>query len=356
MKAEKDQKTGKWLIQYRYTDWQGNRKKSTKRGFATKREAEEWLRQFLLSNSCDFNMKFEKFIDLYFKDCETRLKKNTIRTKKYIVDLKIIPYFGQLKMNEITAVNIRSWQNLMMKKEYSQTYLKTLNNQLSAIFNHAVRLYGLKYNPCRKAGSIGKSKAEEMSFWTKEEFKRFIDAIMNKQVSYMSFMLLYWTGIRLGELLALTAGDIDFEKKTISINKSYQRIDKEDVITSPKTPKSKRLICIPDFLMIDLKDYVCSVYGSEDSDCRLFHITKSYLEHEIARGVKKSGVKKIRIHDLRHSHASLLIEMGIPILEVASRLGHEKVETTLNTYGHLYPNKQQQLADKLDKIYAEDLR
>ena len=149
---------------------------------------------------------------------------------------------------------------------------------------------------------MGKSKAEEMSFWTKEEFKRFIDAIMDKQVSYMSFMLLYWTGIRLGELLALTAGDIDFEKKTISINKSYQRIDKEDVITSPKTPKSKRLICIPDFLMIDLKDYVCSVYGSENSDCRLFYITKSYLEHEIARGVKKSGVKKIRIHDLRHPY------------------------------------------------------
>lgn len=205
-------------------------------------------------------------------------------------------------MNEIIAVNIRSWQNLMMKKGYSQTYLKTLNNQLSAIFNHAVRLYGLKYNPCRKAGSMSKSKAEEMSFWTKEEFKRFIDAIMDKQVSYMSFMLLYWTGIRLGELLALTAGDIDFEKKTISINKSYQRIDKEDVITSPKTPKSKRLICIPDFLMIDLKDYVCSVYGSENSDCRLFYITKSYLEHEIARGVKKSGVKKIRIHDLRHPY------------------------------------------------------
>lgn len=354
MKAEKDLKTGKWLIQYRFTDWQGDRKKSTKRGFATKREAEEWLRQFLLSSSCDFNMKFEKFIDLYFKDCETRLKENTIRTKRFIIDLKIVPYFGKLRMNDITAVNIRSWQNMMLKKGYSQTYLKTINNQLSAIFNHAVQLYGLKYNPCKKAGSIGKSKAEEMLFWTQDEFKTFIDAVMNKQVSYMSFMLLYWTGIRLGELLALTASDIDFDKKAISINKSYQQFDKKDVITSPKTPRSKRMISIPDFLLMDLKDYVNSIYGRREG-CRLFPITKAYLEHELVRGVKISGMKKIRIHDLRHSHASLLIEMGVPILEVASRLGHEKVETTLNTYGHLYPNKQQQLADKLERVYMEGL-
>lgn len=354
MKAEKDLKTGKWLIQYRFTDWQGDRKKSTKRGFDTKREAEEWLRQFLLSSSCDFNMKFEKFIDLYFKDCETRLKENTIRTKRFIIDLKIVPYFGKLRMNDITAVNIRSWQNMMLKKGYSQTYLKTINNQLSAIFNHAVQLYGLKYNPCKKAGSIGKSKAEEMLFWTQDEFKTFIDAVMNKQVSYMCFMLLYWTGIRLGELLALTASDIDFDKKAISINKSYQRFDKKDVITSPKTPRSKRMISIPDFLLMDLKDYVNSIYGRREG-CRLFPITKAYLEHELVRGAKISGMKKIRIHDLRHSHASLLIEMGVPILEVASRLGHEKVETTLNTYGHLYPNKQQQLADKLERVYMEGL-
>lgn len=132
--------------------------------------------------------------------------------------------------------------------------------------------------------------------------------------------------------MALTASDIDFDKKTISNNKSYQRFDKKDVITCPKTPKSKRIISIPDFLLIDLKDYVNSIYGRKEG-FRLFPITKAYLEHELARGVKISGMKKIRIHDLRHSHAPLLIEMGVPILEVASRLGNEKVETTLNTYG-----------------------
>ena len=136
--------------------------------------------------------------------------------------------------------------------------------------------------------------------------------------------------------------------------KSYQRMGGRDVITEPKTPKSKRVIAIPQFLAVDLQDYVNSMYGVQGED-RLFPITKYYLEHEMQRGIKESGVKRIRIHDLRHSHASLLVEMGFSPLEIANRLGHEKIETTLNTYSHLYPDKQEQLADRLDKEYREGL-
>ena len=199
MKAEKDKKTGKWLIQYRHTDWQGKRRKSTKRGFATKREAEEWLRNFLITQKADFDMKFADFWKMYCADMETRLREHTMRTKKYIVELKILPYFGNKRVNDITAADIRQWQNELIKMGYSPTYLKTINNQLSAIFNYAVRYYDLKNNPCAKAGSMGKSKAEEMDFWTGEEFRRFIDSVMNKRLSYMAFMTLYWTGMRLGD-------------------------------------------------------------------------------------------------------------------------------------------------------------
>ena len=354
MKAEKDKKTGKWLIQYRYTDWQGKRRKSTKRGFATKREAEEWLRNFLITQKADFDMKFEDFWKMYCADMETRLREHTMRTKKYIVELKILPYFGNKRVNDITAADIRQWQNELIKIGYSPTYLKTINNQLSAIFNYAVRYYDLKSNPCAKAGSMGKSKAEEMDFWTGEEFRRFIDSVMNKRLSYMVFMTLYWTGMRLGELLALNPKDVDLEKRTISITKSYQRLGKKDVITPPKTPKSKRVITIPEFLAADIKDYMDSLYDLQEND-RLFPITKYYLEHEMQRGIKESGVKRIRVHDLRHSHASMLIELGFSPLEIANRLGHEKVETTLNTYAHLYPNKQTKLAERLDSEYREDL-
>lgn len=354
MKAEKDKKTGKWLIQYRYTDWQGKRRKSTKRGFATKREAEEWLRNFLITQKADFDMKFEDFWKMYYADMETRLREHTMRTKKYIVELKILPYFGNKRVNDITAADIRQWQNELIKMGYSPTYLKTINNQLSAIFNYAIRYYDLKSNPCAKAGSMGKSKAEEMDFWTGEEFRKFIDSVMNKRLSYMAFMTLYWTGMRLGELLALNPKDVDLEKRTISITKSYQRLGKKDVITPPKTPKSKRVITVPEFLAADIKDYMDSLYDLQEND-RLFPITKYYLEHEMQRGIKESGVKRIRVHDLRHSHASMLIELGFSPLEIANRLGHEKVETTLNTYAHLYPNKQTKLAERLDSEYREDL-
>ena len=354
MKAEKDKKTGKWLIQYRYTDWQGKRRKSTKRGFATKREAEEWLRNFLITQKADFDMKFADFWKMYCADMKTRLREHTMRTKKYIVELKILPYFGNKRVNDITAADIRQWQNELIKMGYSPTYLKTINNQLSAIFNYAVRYYDLKSNPCAKAGSMGKSKAEEMDFWTGEEFRKFIDSVMNKRLSYMAFMTLYWTGMRMGALLALNPKDIDFEKRTISITKSYQRLGKKDVITPPKTPKSKRVITIPEFLAADIKDYMDSLYDLQEND-RLFPITKYYLEHEMQRGIKESGVKRIRVHDLRHSHASMLIELGFSPLEIANRLGHEKVETTLNTYAHLYPNKQTKLAERLDSEYREDL-
>lgn len=354
MKAEKDKKTGKWLIQYRYTDWQGKRRKSTKRGFATKREAEEWLRNFLITQKADFDMKFEDFWKMYCADMETRLREHTMRTKKYIVELKILPYFGNKRVNDITAADIRQWQNELIKMGYSPTYLKTINNQLSAIFNYAVRYYDLKSNPCEKAGSMGKSKAEEMDFWTGEEFRKFIDSVMNKRLSYMAFMTLYWTGMRLGELLALNPKDVDLKKRTISITKSYQRLGKKDVITPPKTPKSKRVITIPEFLAADIKDYMDSLYDLQEDD-RLFPITKYYLEHEMQRGIKESGVKRIRVHDLRHSHASMLIELGFSPLEIANRIGHEKVETTLNTYAHLYPNKQTKLAERLDSEYREDL-
>ena len=259
MKAEKDKKTGKWLIQYRYTDWQGKRRKSTKRGFATKREAEEWLRNFLIMQKVDFDMKFEDFWKMYCADMETRLREHTMRTKKYIVELKILPYFGNKRVNDITAADIRQWQNELIKMGYSPTYLKTINNQLSAIFNYAVRYYDLKSNPCAKAGSMGKSKAEEMDFWTGEEFRRFIDSVMNKRLSYMAFMTLYWTGMRLGELRALTPADFDFETNMLSITKSYQRIT---------SPFKGQMSCVRELKLVQKeKKYILKQLPVKEMEC-----------------------------------------------------------------------------------------
>lgn len=354
MKAMKDPKTGKWKIQYYYKDWQGNVKNSTKRGFRTRKEAEEWVRSFLSQQQADCDMNFADFVEVYYDDIEPRIKEHTMRTKRYIIDLKVLPYFKSMRLSDIKASTIREWQNQLLRQGYAETYLKTINNQLSAILNHAVRFYELQNNPCKKAGSIGKSNAEDMQFWTKDEFDTFIEFVMNKQESYVAFTTLYWTGMGIGELLALTKADIDTKKKTISISKSYQRFDKRDVITEPKTAKSKRVISIPEFLAADYEDFFTKLYDLKPRD-RIFPFTKGYLTCEMKRGVKESGVKKIRLHDLRHSHSSHLIELGFTPVAIAERLGHEKVETTLNTYVHLYPNKQAEIASKLDEEYRKEV-
>lgn len=207
-------------------------------------------------------------------------------------------------------------------------------------------MYGLPDNPARLAGNMGKEKTKEMKFWTKEEYKKFSEQLMNKTMTYMAFEILYWCGIRLGELLALTLEDIDFENKKLRINKSYQRINRQDVITSPKTEKSNRSIDMPDFLAEEIKNYIVSIYKLKPTD-RIFHLSKTHLQNEMKKGAARAGVKRIRIHDLRHSHVSLLIEMGFSALAIAERVGHESIEITYR-YAHLFPSKGKEIASRLN--------
>jgi len=355
MPSYKDEKRNTWYCKFYYKDWQGERKQKKKEGFKTQREAKAFERSFLEKAQADCTMTFGSLIELYFEDCRSRLKPTTLNNKHYIIDLKILPYFKDIPINEIDATMVRKWQNELISyrdnegKSYSQTYLKTVNNQLSAVFNFARKYYKLPTNPVTICGSMGRSHADSMKFWTLAEFKEFLPSIEDKLISKVAFNILFWTGIRSGELLALTLNDFDFEAKTMRINKNYTRLNGKDLILTPKTPKSKRKITIPSFLCNMIQDYVTHLYDYKPKE-RLFPVTKSHLNNEFRRGRKHSNVKKIRIHDLRHSHASLLIEMGFPPLLISERLGHEKIETTLQTYSHLYPNKHTALSDKLEEL------
>ena len=355
MPAYKDEKTGKWFAKFYYTNWQGIKKQKWKRGFATKKEALGFERDFLEKQSTNPDMTFQNLYEIYMEDMAARLKQSTLLTKKAVLQTHILPFFGSKPINEIKASDVRRWQAKLMSSpnNYSQTYLKKINTELNSIINYAKRFYDLNTNPCGKAGTIGKAKAEEMDYWTYDEYIAFREGVKDKPLSYICIEVLYWTGMREGELLALSPADIDLDNKTISINRTYQRIEGKDVFTSPKTRKSKRKIPIPDFLCQELSDYIQSRYML-DADERLFPVTKSYLSHEMIRGCKNTGVKKIRIHDIRHSHASLLINQGCDALMLADRLGHEKVSTTLNTYSHLFPHKQQELVHSLESLQATD--
>ena len=351
MAAFKDKNNGSWYVQFRYTDWKGERQQKFKRGFATKREAQAWEREFLMQKQADVNMTFESFAALYEKDVKPKLKLNTWLSKEHIIKKKILPYFKNRKLSEITARDVIDWQNEIRTltnskgKPYSPDYLENIHTQLSCIFNHAVKYYGLQVNPASKAGGMGDEQPREMLFWTKEEYLKFSEAMMDKPLSYYAFEMLYWCGIREGELLALTPADFDFEAQTVRINKSYQRIKGQDVITTPKTKKSNRVIQMPDFLCDEMQDYLKQLYGAE-SDGRLFPVSKHYLKHEMERGCKETGVKKIRVHDIRHSHVSLLIDMGFSALAIADRVGHESVHITYR-YAHLFPTRQKEMAQKL---------
>ena len=220
MSVSKDANKGTWTVYARYTDWQGKVKVLHKRGFKTKREATEYEREFLLKKTKDLNMGFKQFIESYLEDLKPRLKYNTYLTKEHIIRTKILPYFEEKALADITTSDIMQWQNeiLQMRDEdgkgYAPTYLKTISAQMSSIFNHAVRYYDLKDNPCKKVGNMGKKKAKEMLFWTRDEYLQFIETMKNKPISYYAFELLFWTGIREGELLVLQKKIYIWRKKS----------------------------------------------------------------------------------------------------------------------------------------------
>ena len=358
MSVYKDEKTGKWYALTWYHDWKGEGRQKCKRGFETKKDALEWERTFLQQNATDMDMTFSAFCELYERDRRPRLKESTWQTKANIIQGKLIPVFGKRIISEIGTKDIIAWQNELLayrdekKSPYSNTYLKTVHNQMVSILNHAVRHYGLRSNPASQVGCIGSKEREEMNFWTKEEYMKFAEAIMDKPMSYYAFEMLYWCGIREGEMLALTPADFNFEKRTVRINKTYQRIHGKDLITSPKTKKSVRTVEMPEFLSEEMQDYLKSLYKVQKND-RIFPITKSYLHHEMDRGAKEAGVKRIRIHDLRHSHISLLIDMGFSAVAIADRVGHESIDITYR-YAHLFPSRQVDMAKKLNNERMEE--
>lgn len=353
MPAYKDEERNTWYVRFYYTDWTGQRKQKTKRGFKTQREAKAFEREFLKEPSKNTDYTLQQLYDIYIEDNSEKLKLGTVDLKTNIFKKHILPYFKNTKINEITPASIRMWQNEILKKKFSDTYSRSINSHMSAIMNYAVKYYGLPSNPCHIAGTIGKKHAGEMNFWTLDEYSKFRSVIHNEG-HLCAFDLLYWGGLRKGELMALTPADV--LKDGISINKTASYRNKTLYVSSPKTPNSKRIVTLPEFCIKELKEYISKLYGIEQSD-RIFDLnSNSVLNKNLERYAKKAGVKRIRIHDLRHSHASLCVDMGMDILLISKRLGHDNIETTLKTYSHLYPDKQKTVASELNDKALETFK
>ncbi len=345
-----------WYANFYYMDWTGTRKHICKRGFATQREAKDFEKVFLDKQGDRSDILFGSLVDNYMENMRHRLRQTTMATKQHLIDTKILPYFKKLKTCDISSEKVMKWQNVLleMKDEngnpYKPTYIRTIHNQLSAILNYAVKHYGLSNNPCAVAGSVGAPQAEEMLFWTREQFNQFI-SVMNEPRMHLAFNIFFYSGIRSGELLALSPSDI-LDTCELRICKTYVKLHGVEYLNPAKTKRGNRTISIPKAIYNETKDLISMLYGIQPND-RIFDFTKTCLEKVLERGAKKAGLPRIRVHDLRHSNAAMLIDLGVDIMEISRRLGHESVKTTWDTYGHLYPDKDKRVATKLDDIIAD---
>lgn len=350
-------KNGKtlWRFSVWFTDWTGVRKRKKQEGFKTQREAKEAEINFLNSKCSDVDITFENLVIAYFENRSARIEPTTLATKDHLIKSKLLPYFGKLPISSIDTATVMKWQTEMINyrnpktgKPYSQTYLRQMHNQLSSIFNFAVKYYGLGKNPAQLCGNMGKQAADTFDFWTYEEFCQFIRHTKEDPTVYTMFNLFFYSGMRMGELLAITINDFDFDKNTVSITKNLAVIEGEAVSKSTKTQKSNRIVALPQPIMDMVKEYADTLNKYKPTN-RLFKASKSSLHRDMRKYCEISGVRKIKIHELRHSHASHLIELGASPLTISERLGHEDIKTTLNTYSHLYPNKQSEIAEMLAK-------
>ena len=349
MSVKQDKLTGKFYFSVRYTNWQGERKQKKATGFALAREAKAAEHEFLSKYDRQCTLSFSAMYDIYITDFKARTKKpSTVATKEGHFTHAILPYFGKLKLTDITPAHVRDWQNQIIAK-YAPTTQKQIHGQLSALFNFAMKFYGLKQNPARLAGSIGEFKATSSDFWTVEEFNAAME--YTPEPFKTAFFLFFYSGLRRGELLALNIGDFDAASNTITVNKSLERVKGVNHIGEPKNKQSIRTVTIPASVAAMLTQYIKTIYEPSPNEPLWPTMSGDHLAYRLEQSALKAGVKKIRLHDLRHSHAALLIEMDVNILAISKRLGHKDIKTTLNIYGHLYKEHAEQISKTLEEKF-----
>ena len=353
----------KWMVKFNYSDPKtGKTKTEYKRGFETKREAREYENEFLENLTADsgeedplYERTFEDVFHEYLMSHKREdIKDSTLRTKYNIFEKHIFPTFRNVLISEITDDDIAEWQakmkNFVMTngKHFSKSFLRTIQSQFNSIINYANSKGYLHQNPLADIKNMG-IKDKRVEFWSTSEYERFAYCAMKYPHYYYAFEVLYWCGLREGEMLALTLQDIDLEQAVIYVNKTYQRFHRQDIISTPKTPSSVRKVSMPAFLCDELREYIGMLY-SPATDQRIFAITKSKLTHRFHKLSEEAGLRRITIHGLRHSHVSLLISKKYDIFEVSKRIGHKSIKTTQDIYGHLFDEVQKTIANDLDSL------
>ncbi|MDN6243837.1 site-specific integrase [Lactococcus lactis] len=350
------------VVSLGFDDITGKRIQKKKTGFTSQVEAQKWYdftKADLSRSSVQMNstMSFKTFVDKYFMpDYKTRTKLQTYDVG--VARLKRLDYFFDRKLSSISPIVIQDWHNSLLKENVSMSYIYSLHQFLQIILNFAEKLGLVSRNNAKVAGNVKRSRGK-VDFWTIEEFTAFIQTFNQKRVNEKLMFTVYWflffTGLRIGELQALTWKDIDFEEKWVYIHKSiYYRNRKNWKFTDTKTQSSIRKLYLDDDTLKYMREWkeVQEQIGKIDfifSDNGL-PIVKNRVNKMLIRHAEKVNIKPIRVHDLRHSHASLMLQLGMNDLELKNRLGHSDISITLGVYSHLHPTAMRSVADKFNGL------
>ena len=357
------EKNGTYKVQYYRTNLDGTRTLTTKRGFTRKSEAEVFdceMKKRSRKKKIDVGAMFlEDFINqLYFPHIENNLKEKSVINKKNVINEHIlnvknkpISSFKNMKLREITAKAIEDWQIAKQKEDYSKAYLLSMRKELSAVLNFAMNRYGWEDNPSKNVPRMGEfdTSVRKDDWWTIDEFDTFISQIDKDSRYYVIWNVLFYSGIRLGELLALKREDVSVDNSCIYIDETYARLNQKDILTDPKTDSSKRVVYLPSDTIGILGNYLHKHPDIQECD-RIFPIGHRAVEKAFARAIKKSNLRYITVHCLRHSHTAYLLSLNSFSMSVISkRLGHKNEKITSQVYAHVYNSDAMNVAKGMQK-------
>lgn len=344
-------------------DRTGKRVQVVRRGFKTQREAKEAFDKYMSNNSksaltVNSTMLYEEFFNDYFLPEYKRSVSDRTYNNRLSSMRKHFIYFFNAKLKDIDAPLVHKWKN-KLSQEYTNGYIRSVFGTFQLSLDLAIKMGFINTNIAKDVGNV-KKKSKQVEFWTKQEFEMVLGTFdMSNYYDLFSFTMLYllfMSGLRFGEAQALEWSDLDFDSGIIVINKTMFYQNASTYYTHPpKTKSSNRTIALDPNTLEHLKTwkevqeknlgntkYILSYNGIPTN--------KSAVKHVIERHSELAGVHRIKTHALRHSHASLLISLGESALVIKDRLGHEDVETTLGTYGHLYPNTNLEVVKKLTNL------
>lgn len=344
-----------------------------KGGFRTKREADEFLRQQLGKLDTGGYKKYDDMtVDAFLKiwlqeHAKHNMKQSTFANRQVLIEKRIVPAIGQMKLEDIKPIHFKKFYNELHDAGYSSPYIHSIHSLLRSAFRHAVKWQITPVNVMENVDAPKLIVNKELKTWTLQQAVQFLNytSALEDEYCHIAYVLAIFTGMRRGEVLGVRWSDINLDKKTLQVVQTVYRTNgQKPSIQTPKTAHSSRSISLPDNVIDELKAHKAKqnqlrlLYGSAFQDNGLVcpnpngaPMDPRLLFGHFKKCAKAVGLPNIRFHDLRHTHATIMLQLGEHPKVVSERLGHSNVNITLNTYSHVLPTMQEDAARRLFEAF-----